>query len=139
MSWFSNLLNAFTGLFGIKSASAEAEKSALTGSRQFRRTAGHWPVWIELGKTTREQTPPHDDSCFTLRFSASDAPLLRSLGIQSRDFDGIYVSDKQSAVVQLPERLVEELGKHVDPPVYVEAFLDGQPLGSRKFSLPLRF
>ena len=135
--WFSGILSAFASLFGAKPKGET--RSAIQTSSSARRVAGHWPVWVELSKTTREQFPPHEDSALTLRFSLSDMPLLRSVGINKRDFDGSYVSDKQAALVQVPERLVEELMNRVEPPVYVEAFLDGASIGSRKFGIPLRF
>ncbi|QDQ26844.1 hypothetical protein FNU76_10965 [Chitinimonas arctica] len=137
-NWFSTILSAFASLFGAKPAQ-KTDHSPIQHTRVARRMAGHWPVWVELSKTTREQRPPRPDSMLSLRFSASDGPLLRSLKIQSRDFEGSYVEEKKAALVQLPERLVEELMRGGDNPVYVEAFLDGETLGSRKFDIPLRY
>lgn len=137
-NWFSRILGAFASLFGQKSAGA-SKRGQLQNSRQARRLAGHWPVWVELGKSTREQHSPREDSLLTLRFSATDAPLLRSLGINVRDFEGSYVPEKKSVLVQIPERLVQELMQNKASPVYVEAFLDGEPLGARKFNIPLQF
>ena len=138
-SWFSRLLSAFSSLFSSGAAKEPGARSPVQTTSQARRMAGHWPVWIELSKTTREQHPPRDDSALTLRFSATDGPLLKSMGINTRDFNGSYVPDKNAGLVQIPERLVQELMRKTDSAVFVEAFLDGESLGARKFTIPLRF
>ncbi|MBV8658770.1 MAG: hypothetical protein JO142_13180 [Burkholderiales bacterium] len=137
-SWFERVLNAFASLFQSKDA-AKPQRSAIQHSRQSRHVAGHWPVHVEIGATTRSSLTVHDDSMVTLRFSASDAPLLKSMKIMSREFSGSYVPEKKAAIVQIPERLVQEIMRNQDSAVYVEGYLDGEPMGSRRFNIPLTF
>ena len=137
-SWFERMLNAFASLFQRQGA-AKPQKSAIQNSRQSRHVAGHWPVHVEIGATTRSTMNVHDDSIVTLRFSASDAPLLKSMKIMSREFSGSYVPEKKAAIVQIPERLVQEIMRSQDTAVYVEGYLDGAPMGSRRFNIPLTF
>lgn len=137
-SWLSRVLAAFSSLFKPK-GSQQQQRSAIQPTRKMRHVAGHWPVYVELGATTREAHKPRDDSVFTLRFSASDAPLLKSLKIAAREFNGSYAAEKKAFVVQIPERLVQELLRNPNEAAYVEGFLDGTPLGTRRFNIPMSF
>jgi hypothetical protein len=135
-SWFSRVLEAFSSLFKPKDA---AQPKRAPASRQSRHIAGHWPVHVELGAATREAHKPGDNTTMTLRFSASDAPLLKSLRIQSREFNGNYVPEKKAFVVQMPERLVQTLLRDPNEAVFIEGYIDGTSLGSRRFNIPLTF
>jgi hypothetical protein len=137
-SWLSRVLEAFSALFRTKSSS-NAQRSAVQTTTKMRHVAGHWPVWVELSSATRESHRPKDDSIFTLKFSASDAGLLKSLKITAREFTGTYVPEKKSFVVQVPERLVQELMRHQESPAFVEGYMDGEPLGVRRFIIPLSY
>ncbi|WP_374354374.1 hypothetical protein [Chitinimonas sp.] len=137
-SWLSRVLAAFSSLFTQKDA-GQKKTASTPPSRKSRHIAGHWPVYIELCNSTRETHKPGDDSVFTLRFSASDAPLLKSLKIQAREFNGSYVPEKKAFIVQVPERLVQELTRNADEACHVEGFVDGASVGSRRFNIPLSF
>jgi hypothetical protein len=132
------VLEAFSALFRTNSSSGQ-QRSAVQSSTKMRQVAGHWPVWVELSSSTREAHKPKDDSIFTLKFSASDGPLLKSLKITAREFNGTYVPEKKSFVVQVPERLVQELMRHQDTPAFVEGYMDGETLGVRRFTIPLSY
>jgi hypothetical protein len=137
-SWFSRMLSAFSSLFGA-AEKTQQKRSPIQNDSKTRHIAGHWPVHVELSASTREAHKPRDDSAFTLRFSASDAALLRSLRIHSKEFNGSHVPDKKAFVVQVPERLVQELLRNPNDPAYIEGFMDGEPLGTRRFTIPLTF
>ncbi|MBV8465758.1 MAG: hypothetical protein JO218_07405 [Burkholderiales bacterium] len=137
-SWLSRVLEAFSALFRTKSSS-NAQRSTIQNTTKMRQVAGHWPVWVELSKSTQESHKPKENSIFTLKFSASDGPLLKSLKITAREFTGSYVPEKKSFVVQVPERLVQELMRHQETPAFVEGFMDGETLGVRRFTIPLSY
>lgn len=137
-SWFSRVLAAFSALFKPKDAQQQ-QRTAIQPTRKMRHVAGHWPVYVELSASTREAHKPRDDSVFTLRFGASDAPLLKSLKINAREFNGSYAAEKKAFMVQVPERLVQELLRNPAEAAHVEGYIDGTPLGTRRFTIPLTF
>ncbi|QNM95565.1 hypothetical protein [Chitinimonas koreensis] len=137
--WFARMLSAFSGLFSARGKGAGQRQGHAQPSRNIRRIAGHWPVWVEFSKSTREAHELRHDSAVSLRFAASEAGLLRSLKITTREFNGVYVAEKKQALVQVPERLVEEVMRNPNEPVYVEGFVDGETLGVRRFGIPLSF
>lgn len=136
----ARVLDAFISMFSSADKRADKKKQATTSgnSRTRRHVAGHWPVWIELSKRTQEAYKPADGAAFTLIFSA-DADLLRSLKIKSREFNGSYIAEKKSFLVQIPERLLQELMRHQNEAHFVDGYINGEALGSRRFTLPLVF